>query len=152
MIRDVVQVGDPILREISAPVEKFDDELFALLEDMKDTILKEEGAGLAAVQIGVLKRIFVINLEEGYFEFINPKITKTAGTQCGPEGCLSVRGKYGDVERPNKVVCKAFDRNGNRFSVTAYGLFARAICHESDHLDGVLYVDKATNIRDNEDK
>ena len=145
-IKNVVQIGDPVLRKVSAPVENFDEELFALLDDMKDTLIKEDGAGLAAVQIGVLKRVFIINLEEGYFEFINPRIVKTAGTQCGPEGCLSVRGKHGEVERPNKVVVKAFDRNGNRFSVTAYGLFARAICHENDHLDGVLYVDKASNI------
>lgn len=152
MIREIVQIGDPVLRKKSEEVTEFNEELHLLLDDLKDTVIKEEGAGLAAVQIGVLKRIFVINLEEGYFEFINPKITKTAGSQCGPEGCLSVRGKYGDVERPNKVVCKAFDRNGNRFSVTAYGLFARAICHENDHLDGVLYVDKAENIRSNEEQ
>lgn len=150
MIRNVVQVGDPVLREKSLPVEEFDEELFALLLDMKETLAKEQGVGLAAVQIGVTKRVFVIDLDEGYFEFINPVITKTAGVQNGVEGCLSVKGKCGDVERPNKVVVKAFDRNGKRFSVTAYGLFARAVCHEYDHLDGVLYVDKALNIRKDE--
>ena len=150
MIKNVVQVGDPVLRQVSVPVTEFNGELFSLLDDMKETLLKENGVGLAAVQIGVTKRIFIINLEEGYFEFINPKITKTAGTQCGAEGCLSVKGKYGDVERPNKVVVKAFDRNGKMFSVTAYGLFARAVCHENDHLDGVSYIDRATNIRNEE--
>ena len=150
MIKTVVQVGDPVLRKISEPVTEFNGELIALLDDMKETLVKENGVGLAAVQIGVLKRIFVISLDEGYFEFINPRITKTAGTQCGSEGCLSVKGKYGEVERPNKVVVKAFDRNGKPFSVTAYGLFARAVCHENDHLDGILYIDKATNLRNDD--
>ena len=147
-VREVVQIGDEILRKKSEQITDFGGELSALLDDMKETLEKEQGAGLAAVQIGVLKRVFVVNVEEGYFEFVNPRITKTAGTQCAAEGCLSVKGKYGDVERPNKVVVKAFDRSGKRFSVTAYGFFARAICHEYDHLDGVLYIDKATNIRD----
>lgn len=150
MIKTVVQVGDPVLRKISEPVTEFNGELIALLDDMKETLVKENGVGLAAVQIGVLKRIFVISLDEGYFEFINPRIIKTAGTQCGSEGCLSVKGKYGEVERPNKVVVKALDRNGKPFSVTAYGLFARAVCHENDHLDGILYIDKATNLRNDD--
>ena len=148
--REIVQIGDKILRQRSAEVTEFDDELKKLLDDMKETLFIEHGAGLAAVQIGVMKRVFIVNVEEGYFEFVNPRITKTAGTQIGAEGCLSVKGKYGEVERPNKVVVKAFDREGNRFSVTAYGFFARAICHENDHLDGVLYIDKAMSLTDEE--
>ena len=148
--KEIVQVGDKILRQRSVEVTEFGEELNKLLDDMKETLYIEHGAGLAAVQIGVLKRVFVVNVEEGYFEFVNPRITRTAGTQTGAEGCLSVKGKYGEVERPNKVVVKAFDRDGNRFSVTAYGFFARAICHENDHLDGVLYIDKATAIMDEE--
>ncbi len=147
--RKILQVGDPILRQISKPVEKIDDEIISLLDDMKETVTKAEGAGLAAVQIGVLKRVFVISIEdEGYFEFINPKIIKQAGVQKGKEGCLSVEHKVGVVERPNKVVVKAFDREGNGFKFTAYGFTARAICHEYDHLDGILYTDKAVSIED----
>jgi len=146
-VRKIIQVGDPTLREKSKPVEKIDDEIKTLLDDMKETVVAADGAGLAAVQVGVLKRVFVVNVEdEGYFEFINPVITKTAGTQKGKEGCLSVQHKSGVVERPNKVVVKAFDREGRLFKLTAYGFFARAVCHEYDHLDGVLYTDKATNI------
>ena len=146
-VRKIIQVGDPTLREKSKPVEKIDDEIKTLLDDMKETVIAADGAGLAAVQVGVLKRVFVVNVEdEGYFEFINPVITKTAGTQKGKEGCLSVQHKSGVVERPNKVVVKAFDREGRLFKLTAYGFFARAVCHEYDHLDGVLYTDKATNI------
>lgn len=146
--KKIVQVGDPVLREVSKPVEVIDDSVIKLLDDMKDTLIKAEGAGLAAVQIGVLKRIFIVNVEEGYFEFINPKIIKTAGTQKGKEGCLSVENKVGVVERPNKVVVRATDRNGNLFRLTAYGFFARAIFHEYDHLDGILYIDKAENVED----
>ena len=146
--RKIVQVGDPVLREVSKPVEVIDEGIIKLLDDMKDTLIKAEGAGLAAVQIGVLKRIFIVNVEEGYFEFINPKIIKTAGTQKGREGCLSVENKVGVVERPNKVVVRATDRNGNLFRLTAYGFFARAIFHEYDHLDGILYIDKAENVED----
>ena len=145
--RKILQVGDPTLRKVSEPVKEIDDEIITLLDDMKETVVKAEGAGLAAVQVGVLKRVFVINIEdEGYFEFINPVVTKTAGSQKGKEGCLSVQHKSGVVERPNKVVVKAFDREGKQFKLTAYGFFARAVCHEYDHLDGILYTDKAISI------
>ena len=147
-IRKILQVGDPKLRKISEPVEKIDEEIITLLDDMKDTVVDAEGAGLAAVQVGVLKRVFVVTTEEGYFEFINPRIIKTAGSQKGREGCLSVCNKSGVVERPNKVVVKAFGRDGVPVKLTAYGFFARAICHEYDHLDGILYTDKAESIED----
>lgn len=145
-LRKIVQIGDPVLRKKSFPVTDFGEKTIQLLDDMKDTLEKAEGAGLAAVQVGVLRRIFVVSVEEGYFEFINPVIVKTAGKQFGKEGCLSIQHKYGDVERPNKVVIKAQDRYGKEFKLTAYEFFARALCHEYDHLEGVLYTDKAINI------
>ena len=145
-IRNVVQVGDDVLRQVCFPVETFDEKLHALLDDMKDTVKKEEGAGLAAPQIGVLKRIAVVDVEEGYYELINPVILIQKGEQTGWEGCLSVRGKQGLVSRPQKVKISYFDRNGEKHLLQAKGFFARAICHELDHLDGVLYIDKATQI------
>ena len=113
---------------------------------MMDTVKKAQGAGLAAPQVGVLRRVFVVDVDEGYFEFINPVIVSAKGTQIGKEGCLSVKGKWGEVVRPNKVVIKAQNRYGEKFTLTAKDFFARAICHEYDHLDGILYIDKATNI------
>lgn len=148
-IRNVVQVGDDVLRQKCFPVETFDDGLIKLLEDMKDTVKKEQGAGLAAPQVGVLKRVAVVDVEEGYFEFINPVILSQKGEQSGWEGCLSVRGKSGIVSRPMKVKVSYQDRTGGKHLLQAKGFFARAICHELDHLDGVLYIDKATHIEKN---
>ncbi len=148
-IRNVVQVGDDVLRQKCAPVEEFDEKLWLFLEDMKDTVKKEQGAGLAAPQVGVLKRAVVVDVEEGYFEFINPVILQQKGEQSGWEGCLSVRGKSGVVSRPMKVVLSYQDRKGEKHTLKAKGFFARAICHELDHLDGVLYIDKATHIEKN---
>ena len=146
-IRCVVQVGDEVLRQKCLPVENFDEKLWALLDDMKDTVKDEEGAGLAGPQIGVLRRLAVVDVEEGYFELINPVITSQKGEQTGWEGCLSVRGKSGVVSRPMKVTVAYQDRNGERKVVKAKGFFARALCHEIDHLDGVLYIDKASHIQ-----
>ena len=148
-IRNVVQVGDDVLRQKCFPVETFDDGLFKLLDDMKDTVKKEQGAGLAAPQVGVLRRVVVVDVEEGYFEFINPEIVGQKGEQSGWEGCLSVRGKSGIVSRPMKVKLKFQDRKGDTYLLQAKGFFARAICHELDHLDGILYIDKATHIEKN---
>lgn len=148
MVREVLQVGSPILRRKSEKVTRFDEDLAHLLDDLKDTVLKEEGAGLAAPQIGVSLRVFVVNVEEGYFEFVNPVFVWQKGEQTGAEGCLSVRGKAGTVTRPNKVKVVYSDRKGDRYSLVATGFFARAICHEYDHLDGILYTDKATNVHD----
>lgn len=145
-IRKIVKLGDDILRKKSFPVEKIDQKVITLLDDMKDTLEKADGAGLAAVQVGMLKRIFVVSVKEGYFEFINPEILSATGKQYGPEGCLSVKNKYGEVERPETVVVKALDRNGESFTLKTKGFFARAICHEYDHLDGILYIDKAAKI------
>ncbi len=151
MIREIVQVGDPVLREICKPVERFDGELSALLDDMKETLRDAEGAGLAAPQIGVPVRAVVVDVEEGYFEFVNPVFVWQKGEQTGSEGCLSVRGKAGNVCRPSKVKILFRDRKGDRYSIVARDFFARAICHELDHLDGILYTDKATGVRDAED-
>ena len=145
-IRNVVQEGDEVLRQKCFPVEEFDEKLWALLNDMKDTVKKEQGAGLAAPQVGVLRRLAVVDVEEGYFELINPVIVQQKGEQTGWEGCLSVRGKSGVVSRPMKVTVNYQDRNGEKQMIKAKGFFARAICHELDHLDGVLYIDKATHI------
>ena len=146
-IRNVVQVGDDVLRQKCFPVETFDEGLWALLDDMKDTVKKEQGAGLAAPQVGVLRRVVVVDVEEGYFELINPVILSQKGEQTGWEGCLSVRGKSGIVSRPMKVKLAYQDRNGEKYVLQAKGFFARAICHELDHLDGVLYIDKATKLQ-----
>lgn len=146
-IRNIVQVGDEVLRKKSFEVTDFGPKTHQLLDDMKDTLDKAKGAGLAAPQVGVLRRIFIIDVEEGFFEFINPEIISQKGEQYGIEGCLSVRGKEGYVKRPQKVTIKYQDRNGDFYKLTAEGFFAKAICHENDHLNGVLYIDKADNVR-----
>lgn len=151
MILEILQVGNPILREKCKAVTRFDEELFRLLDDMKETLKKAEGAGLAAPQVGVPIRAVAIDVDEGYFELINPVFVWQKGEQFGSEGCLSVRGKLGDVLRPNKVKVIFQDRNGDKYSLVARDFFARAVCHEMDHLDGVLYTDKAQNMRKSED-
>ena len=146
-IRNIVQVGDDVLRQKCFEVETFDESLCKLLDDMKDTVKKEQGAGLAGPQVGVLRRVAVVDIEEeGYFELVNPVILSQKGEQSGWEGCLSVRGKNGTVSRPMKVTLSYQDRTGEKHIIKAKGFFARAICHELDHLDGVLYIDKATHI------
>ncbi|MDE6868083.1 MAG: peptide deformylase [Clostridia bacterium] len=148
MLRYVVQTGDPVLRKRCEKVTSFNSELCALLDDMKETVRAENGAGLAAPQIGISKRVVVIDVEEGYFELINPEILYIKGEQTGPEGCLSVKGKQGTVVRPYKVKAEYRDRNGKKHKLTAEGFFARAVCHELDHLDGILYTDKAEELYD----
>ncbi len=147
-IRNILQIGDPTLRKKSFEVTDFGPKTHQLLDDMKDTLIKADGAGLAAPQVGVLRRIFVVKVEDKYFECINPVITKQKGTQCDVEGCLSVKGKYGEVVRPYSVVVKAQDRFGKPFTVNAEGFLARAFCHENDHLDGIIYVDKAKYVKE----
>ncbi len=151
MILDILQVGAPVLREKCKPVTRFDEELCRLLDDMKETLKHAEGAGLAAPQVGVPVRAVAVDVEEGYFELINPVFVWQKGEQTGPEGCLSVRGKAGTVTRPSKIKVIFQDRKGDKFSLVARDFFARAVCHEIDHLDGVLYTDKAKNIHDSED-
>ncbi len=147
-IRNIIQVGDPTLRKKSFEVTDFGAKTHALLDDMQETLKKADGAGLAAPQVGVLRRIFIVSVEGRNYECINPVIISQSGKQRGDEGCLSVRGKYGCVDRPNKVVVKAYDRNGREFIVKAEGFLARAFCHEYDHLDGILYIDKAIDIQE----
>ena len=139
--RKVRTEEDDVLRKVSKEVKNFDEALWTLLDDMADTMYEENGVGLAAPQIGLLKRIFVIDIGEGLIEFINPEVVATEGEQFGEEGCLSVPNKYGNVRRPNYVKMRAFDRNGNLFEVEGTELMARAMLHENDHLDGKLYVD-----------
>ena len=146
--RYVVQVGEPVLREKCAPVKAFNDELAALLDDMKITVRAENGAGLAAPQIGVALRAVVIDVAEGYFELVNPEIISVKGEQRGEEGCLSVKGKQGVVTRPDRVKVEYRDRTGKKHKLTADGFFARAVCHELDHLDGILYIDRAEEVYD----
>lgn len=146
-IRKIFKVNDPqeyeVLRKKSKPVEVFDGRLEELLQDMKDTLKKADGAGLSAVQVGILKRVFLIIDDNGMQEFINPVILETSGENpIKEEGCLSVPGKYGKVERPNKVKVKAQNQFGEEFIKVYTGFYAKAICHEYDHLDGVLYIDK----------
>ena len=145
-IRNVVQEGDDVLRKKCFEVTAFDEKLWQLLDDMKDTVREEEGAGLAAPQVGVSRRAVVVDVEEGFFEFVNPVIVQSKGEQRGWEGCLSVRGKRGIVTRPDVVKVEFFDRFGKKKKLTARGFFARAVCHELDHLDGILYIDRAEKV------
>ena len=145
-IRNVVQVGDDVLRKKCFEVTVFDEKLATLLDDMKETVRKEEGAGLAAPQVGILRRAVVIDVDEGFYELVNPVIVESKGEQTGWEGCLSVRGKRGVVTRPLVVKVEYFDRTGKKKKLTARAFFARAVCHELDHLDGVLYTDRAERV------
>lgn len=140
-LRKIITQENEILRKKSKVVTKFDESLWDLLDDMKETLIKAQGAGLAAPQVAVLKRAFIVMVNNDYIEFINPTITKVSGVQTGQEGCLSIPKRYEQVTRPQKVTVEFFDRYGNKMILTAVDFMARAICHENDHLDGVLYVD-----------
>ena len=141
-IREIRVLGDDVLTKHCKEVTKMSIRTKILIEDMLDTMYEAMGVGLAAPQVGVLKRIVVIDVGEGPIILINPEILETSGEQTGEEGCLSVPGKCGQVTRPKHVVCKALDRDMNEITVTGEGLLARAICHETDHLEGILYKDK----------
>ena len=143
MVRNILKFGDETLRKQCKPMQKYDLRLWLLLRDMADTMYKAEGVGLAAPQVGILRRVVVIDVEDehGLIELINPEIIATEGEQEGSEGCLSAPGRRGYVKRPNKVTVKAQDRKGKPFEITGEGLLARAFCHEIDHLNGVLYSD-----------
>ena len=141
-IRNIRTEEDTILRKKSREVEKFDDRLFELLDDMAETMYAADGVGLAAVQVGVLRRVVVIDIGEGLMELINPEIVEVDGVQCDVEGCLSLPGKQAYTIRPMTVKIKAQNRDGNWCMYKGSGLKAKAFCHEIDHLDGILYVDK----------
>ena len=140
----IVKESDDLefLRRKSAPVKEITPRITELLDNMIETMRNANGCGLAAVQVGVLRRVVVIETEEGLFELINPVIVKKSGTQEGMEGCLSLPGKWGITKRPQCVTVRAMDREGNEFELTGYDLLAKAICHEVDHLDGIIYTDK----------
>ena len=142
MIREVIKNGDEVLRKKCHRVEKFDAKLHSLLDDMYETMQDKDGVGLAAPQVGILRRVVVIDVGEGKIERVNPEIVKTSGDQEGQEGCLSCPGVWGDVVRPMKVTVKAQDRYGKEFKIKGQELLARAFCHEIDHLDGILFLDK----------
>lgn len=141
-ILKIVKFGDPILRKVSREVTEITPRIHTLLDDMIETMRAAEGCGLAAVQVGVLRRIAVIEVEEGkVYELINPKIVAYAGEQCEPEGCLSNPGGQGITKRPKAVTVRAQNRYGEEYELRGTDLLARAICHECDHLDGKLYTD-----------
>ena len=140
-VMKILRLGDETLRKKAHPVKEINRRTVALLKDMAETMYAADGVGLAAPQVGILRRIVVIDIGEGLIELINPEIIEQSGSQTGQEGCLSVPGKHGTVERPDHVVVRALDRKGREIELTGEGFLARAICHELDHLDGVMYVD-----------
>lgn len=147
---NIRKIGDPVLRMTSRPVQEINKRIITLLDDMVQTMREADGCGLAAPQVGVLRRVVVIETpESGLLELINPKIIAADGEQIEYEGCLSVPGQSGITHRPMNVTVKALDRHGRSIEVSGSGLLARAFCHELDHLDGKLYVDIATDISDN---
>lgn len=146
--RIILQSPDPILSKKCRPVEVFDEKLHVLLDDMRETLEDADGAGLAAPQVAVLKRVCVVSTEGGYFELVNPELKAASGEQTGVEGCLSVKGKYGTVTRAEKITVVAFDRYGKKKKYKVEGFTARAFQHEMDHLDGVLYTSKCTDLKD----
>ncbi len=146
-LREILKFGEDALRKKCREVTNFDDRLAQLLDDLTETLIASDGVGLAAPQVGILRRVCVVNVrdERGTIELVNPQIIETSGSQTGNEGCLSLPDEFYPVERPNKVTVKAFDRHGNEFTVTGKELAARAFCHEIDHLDGILFTDHVEN-------
>ena len=142
-IRNIVKLGDDVLRKVCRTQMTFDEKLAITLDDMAETMYKAEGVGLAAPQIGILRRYCVVDVGDGIIELINPVIESMSGEQTGEEGCLSIPNRYESVTRPMTVTVHAQDRKGNSFTITAEGFKARALCHEIDHLDGILYIDKS---------
>lgn len=151
-LRNVRRLGDELLRKKSRKIEVIDDRILDLLDDLAETMYALEGVGLAAPQVGVLRRAVVVDIGDGsgLFEFINPEIIEQSGEEVMTEGCLSVPGSIGDVKRPTYIKLRAVNRNGEEFEMEAHDYFARAVCHEVDHLDGTIFVDKAENIRPKE--
>ncbi len=140
-LRKILTVKEPCLHKVCRPVDKFDGKLHKLLDDMKETLEDANGVGLAAPQVGILRRVVVVDTGEEILELVNPELLETSGEQVGAEGCLSVPGKYGLVKRPNVAKVRAQDRDGNFFEVEGEELIARCFCHEIDHLDGIVYTE-----------
>ena len=141
-LRKILTTKDPALRKVCKPMVNFDNRLFRLLEDMKETLIDSGGVGLAAPQVGILRRVVLVDTGEEILELINPTLVAVDGEQTGAEGCLSVPGKYGLVTRPYWAKVRAQDRNGNWFEAEGEELIARCFCHELDHLDGIVYTEK----------
>ncbi|MBQ7038821.1 MAG: peptide deformylase [Clostridia bacterium] len=141
-IRNILKNDDPALRKVCRPVTEFNERLWQLLDDMADTMHQAEGVGLAGPQVGVLRRVFVMDLGDGVIEAVNPEIISTHGKQTGQEGCLSFPNQWDDVTRPKRVKFKAQDRFGKWYIMTGEDLMARCICHETDHLDGIVFLDR----------
>ena len=151
-LRNIVTVGDSVLTKVCRPVTKFDRRLHMLIEDMIDTLIDSGGVGLTAPQVGVLRRVVVVDTgDDGILELVNPEIVEESGSQTGLEGCLSVPGKYGIVTRPNVVKVRAQDRYGEWFEAEGEELIARCFCHELAHLDGHLYTEVAERMLTNEE-
>ena len=146
-LRNIVEEGDPVLRKVCKEVKEITPRILQLLDDLAETMRDANGVGLAAPQVGILRRIAVVEVDDELFELINPEIVLTEGDQYDDEGCLSVPGKAGKVHRPEYVEVNCLNRFGEEVTYEADGLLARAFCHEIDHLDGVLYIDKAEDIR-----
>ena len=140
-IRKIVKIGDEVLTKVAKPVTKFDQKLCLLLDDMAETMYEAGGVGLAAPQIGILRRIFVVDIGDGLIEVINPVVTEKSGEEIDIEGCLSIPNRIGLVSRPTKITIEAVDRNGKPITLEAEDFLARAFCHEFDHLQGILYLD-----------
>ena len=140
--RNIVKDGDPILHKVCRSVLNFDERLAQTLDDMAETMYEADGCGLAASQVGILRRYCIVDVGDGLIELVNPVIIAQSGSQKGEEGCLSFPGEYAVVERPMNVTVRAQDRFGKTFTVTGEGLKARAFCHEIDHLDGIVYKDR----------
>ncbi|MFA6669247.1 MAG: peptide deformylase [Bacillota bacterium] len=141
-IRNIRLEGDPVLRKKSRKVDKIDDRIITLLDDMAETMKQEEGVGLAAPQVGVLRAIILVDVGDGLIELINPQLLEAEGKEIKAEGCLSIPDRSGEVERPYWVKVKGLDRKGEEVVITGEGLLARALCHEIDHLEGILFIDK----------
>lgn len=140
-IREIVTLDEDFLRKKSREITNFDSRLSTLIDDMIDTLIDAEGAGLAAVQVGVLRRVIVVDTKKGPVALVNPEILETKGSQIGAEGCLSFPNIFGDVKRPKYVKVKAYDKDGNPFTMEGEGILARAFCHEIDHLNGKVFKD-----------
>ncbi|HIQ87813.1 MAG TPA: peptide deformylase [Candidatus Scatomorpha gallistercoris] len=157
-LRTIVLEGDSVLHKHCRPVTNFDERLHQLIDDMRETLIDSDGVGLAAPQVGILRRVVLVletNVPEGedpyIIELINPEIVESSGSQNGPEGCLSVPGRFGLVERPMDVTVRAQDRNGNSFEVKGHELTARAFCHELDHLEGKMFTQCASRMLTDEE-
>lgn len=150
-LRRIMTFDEPALHKVCRPVTNFDEKLHTLLDDMIETMHEADGVGLAAPQVGILRRVVVVDTGDADLELINPEIIETSGEQDGMEGCLSLPGRYGMVKRPNYAKVRAQDRNGQWYEMEAEGLIARAFCHECDHLDGHVYTERAYHMLSDEE-